>query len=141
VNSATRVLSVPRSGHACPAHSFALSWNKAGPAGPRGPAGKPGPAGPVFQVTGSVTADCKQFFANPNYSTQETGGICELNFPEKTPSGYPVLIITPIGKGVSVIREDPPVCSATVPGVCTVGYALSSPAQIYFVADVLGGHF
>lgn len=141
VSNVTRVLTMPRHGQACPAHSFALSWNKVGPAGPHGPAGKPGPAGPVFQVAGSVTADCKQFFPNPNYSTTESGKVCELGFPEKTPSGFPLVIITPIGKNVSVIRQDPPVCTASVPGACSVGYELSTPAQVYFVADVLGGHF
>jgi hypothetical protein len=142
VNGTTRVLTVPRRGHTCPVHSFPLSWNKAGPVGPRGPAGIPGPAGPVFQVTGSVTADCKQFFPNPNYSTTAVGGphpVCELSFPDST--HIPLVIISPIGAGVSVTREDPAVCAASIPGACTVGYALSSPAQIYFVADVSGGQF
>jgi len=80
-------------------------------------------------------------FPNPNYSTTESGKVCELGFPEKTPSGFPLVIITPIGKNVSVIRQDPPVCTASVPGACSVGYELSTPAQVYFVADVLGGHF
>jgi hypothetical protein len=144
VNSKTRVLTVPRHGHACPAHNVAINWNKAGPVGPQGETGNAGPAGPVIQVAGSVSADCTQIYPNPNYSVIKLPGsqtTCELDFPFTTPHGDPLLIITPIGQGVSVTSETSPVCTGSIPGSCGEQYTLSAPGQVVFVADVLGGHF
>lgn len=104
---------------------------------------RPGPSttsSTTLEVAGSVSANCTQFYANPNYSAQKAPekNTCELFFYESatSPQVIPSVQITPLGSGVSVISESDPTCSGSG---CGLLYKLSSPARITFTATPLGG--
>jgi hypothetical protein len=104
------------------------------------PSGPSATSSTTLVVAGSVSANCTQFYANPNYSAQKTPGknTCELFFYESatSPQVIPSVQITPLGSGVSVISESDPTCSGSG---CGLLYKLSSPARIIFTATPLGG--